>query len=221
MFSVAPLSGAMSTPDFAALVQELGDHAEQPPDTVTDTKILDATLWLLGEIGERRLTIDDISATSRVARSTIFRRFGSKEALLQRLYQREVRKAVTHVLDVARAAPDAVAAIVAGYVALVDYTTQNPVINRQSRVEPEVQVRLWREGEIRGFDFITALIRGLGHGHDGADRIDHEALALLAALLARVFFAEIMLPGEQAGAWSATARARDLATLIELRLRAR
>jgi hypothetical protein len=87
--------------------------------------------------------------------------------------------------------------------------------------EPEVQVRLWREGEIRGFDFITALIMGLGHEHDGADRIDHEALALLAALLARVFFAEIMIPGEQAGAWSATARARDLATLVELRLRAR
>jgi len=219
VFPVAPLPGTMSTPDFAALVEELGGDAERPPDTATDTKILDAAFWLVGEIGERRLTIDDISETSRVARSTIFRRFGSKEALLQRLYQREVRAAVTHVLNVARAAPDAVAAIAAGYAALVDYTTRNPVIKRQSRVEPEVHVRLWREGEIRGFDFITALISGLGHGHDGADRVDPEALGLLAGLLARVFFAEIMLPGEQAGAWSDTARAKDLGTLIERRLR--
>lgn len=219
MFPVAPLPGTMPTPDFAALVDELGDHAEQRPDTTTDTKVLDATFWLLGEIGERRLTIDDISEASRVARSTIFRRFGSKEALLQRLYQREVRAAVTHVLGVARAAPDAVAAIATGYAALVDYATQNPVIKRQSRVEPEVHVRLWRDGEIRGFDFITALITGLGHGHDGADRVDPDALALLAGLLARVFFAEIMLPGEQAGAWSDTARATDLASLIGQRLR--
>jgi AcrR family transcriptional regulator len=218
VFPAGLFTDAGPTPDFAALICELGQQMQQPTDNATDTKILDATLWLLGEIGERRLIMDDISEVSRVSRSTVFRRFGSKEVVLQRLYQREVRKAVSHVLDVASSAPDAVAAIVTGYGALVDYVTRHPAIKRQSRAEPDVHVRLWREDETRGFDFIVALIVSLAHDRPDSADIDQDALAVLATLLAKAFFAEIMIPSIQPEAWSQTPAAADIAALIEMRL---
>jgi len=49
-------------------------------------------LELVGEYGER-LTIDDIASRAKVARKTIFRRFGSKEALLDIGRRRQFERA--------------------------------------------------------------------------------------------------------------------------------
>jgi AcrR family transcriptional regulator len=53
----------------------------------TETRILDAALEAVA-VGES--TMDEIAARAGVGRVTLFRRFGSKEALLGRLYAREV-----------------------------------------------------------------------------------------------------------------------------------
>jgi len=75
-------------PDYGALLRELaaGPGPETEPDP-TDARILDATLRLASEYGEQRLTIDQVARQSRVARATIFRRFGSKDALIARMHE--------------------------------------------------------------------------------------------------------------------------------------
>jgi AcrR family transcriptional regulator len=183
----------MALPDFATLMREaLGDEAAPSADTPTDTRILDATLQLVGEYGERRLTIDDVAAGSRVARATIFRRFGSKDALLQRLYQREVRAAMVVMLDAVRGAPDAATAITDGFLCLLDHTTGHPVIQRIARAEPDIMVGLWRDGATSGLAMIRALLTVLAqHGDATVPRRDLEQLS---DLLARLLFAETLLP---------------------------
>ncbi|MCW3017053.1 MAG: TetR family transcriptional regulator [Solirubrobacterales bacterium] len=172
--------------------EALGGVPAPPADTATDTRILDATLQLVGEYGERRLTVDDVAAGSRVARATIFRRFGSKDALLQRLYQREVRTAMALVHDAMRDAPDATTSIVDGFCCLLDHTTGHPVIQRIARAEPDIMVGLWRDGETPGLAMIRALLTVLAQHGDAV--IPRRDLEQLSDLLARLLFAETLLP---------------------------
>ena len=59
-----------------------------------ETRILDAAL---AAVAAGESTMDDIAARAGVGRVTLFRRFGSKEALLGRLYAREVATFLEHV----------------------------------------------------------------------------------------------------------------------------
>src|SRR3954453_12350843 len=59
-----------------------------------ETRILDAAL---DAVAAGSSTMDDIAARAGGGRVTLFRRFGSKEALLRRLYAREVERFLSRV----------------------------------------------------------------------------------------------------------------------------
>jgi AcrR family transcriptional regulator len=184
----------MPAPDFATLLSELPEFVAPAEESPIDARVLDATLRLVAEYGERRLTIDDIADASRVARSTIFRRFGSKDALLQRLYLREVRVTIWRVIQAAAGAADARSALEAGCCCLVDHAGGHPVIRRIARVEPDIMVELWRTGAPSGLALLTAVLEAVVAGHDGAGEIDDRAAAIAADTLARLLFAHLLLP---------------------------
>jgi AcrR family transcriptional regulator len=95
------------------------------PVDETETRILDATLEALAA---GQATMDDIAARADVGRVTLFRRFGSKEALLGALYVREVRQFLEHV-DVAMAEFDDPAdRIAAAFVACVREGARHPLL---------------------------------------------------------------------------------------------
>jgi AcrR family transcriptional regulator len=124
------LISAISAMSVVDLLEALGLSKEMPEESGSDARILDAALFLVGEVGERRLTMDDVAAEAKVGRRTVFRRFGSKEALLQRLYHREVLRAVEHITPTTSGAADVLSALVETFLRLVDYSTSHPVISR-------------------------------------------------------------------------------------------
>jgi AcrR family transcriptional regulator len=72
--------------------------------------------------------MDDIAARAGVGRVTLFRRFGSKEALLRRLYAREVQRFLEHV-DAALSEFDDVADRIAeAFVACVREGARHPLL---------------------------------------------------------------------------------------------
>ncbi len=58
--------------------------SSQEISTTVDQQILQAATRLLGEVGEE-FTMDQLVARAQVSRATLYRRIGSKEALLQRM----------------------------------------------------------------------------------------------------------------------------------------
>lgn len=178
----------MTTPDFAALLRELDTHEAPGPPSPTDLKVLDATLGLLGEIGERRITVDDVAAASGVARATVFRRFGTKDAVISQTYAREVRRALLITSEAAGAAGTAVDALAAGFGRLADHCLAHPVLIRMARTEPETLVRLWREGDPVGLDVVTAVLRSLT-GSRAAD----QAVIVVSDSLARLLLSWLLL----------------------------
>jgi AcrR family transcriptional regulator len=194
----------MPLPDFASLMHELLDHdSVAVADTATDTRILDATLELIGQYGERRLTIDEVAGRSRVARATIFRRFGSKDALISRLYQREVRAAVALAFAAVAGAPDAGSALSDGYACLLEHVSSHPVIQHLARAEPDITVGLWRDGEPSGLTMVSALLAALAREHS-AGAVEPARLEAACDSLARLFLAHLLIPpaplGSRAGA---------------------
>jgi AcrR family transcriptional regulator len=82
----------------------------------TEARILDAAL---AAVAAGASTMDDIAARAGVGRVTLFRRFGTKEALLQRLYHREVARFLMEVDAALREIDDPAERVAEAFVACV------------------------------------------------------------------------------------------------------
>lgn len=201
-------------PDFATLINEVTDQVRPLEEDVTDRRILDATCSVIGDIGERRVTIDDVAEVSRVSRATVFRRFGSRDTLLQRLYQREVRTTVQIVVTAAAEASDPVSALIDAYDRLLRHAAEHPVVKRLADAEPDILVGLWRESEPSGAMLVSTLIAQPVLDREDAGDLDGAAVRSLADMLARHLFAELLLPADPPG-WIDSSRARAVRLLVE------
>jgi len=191
------MSPGLRGPDYAALLQELGAGPTLEPDP-TDTRVLDATLRLASEYGEQRLTVDQVARQSRVARATIFRRFGSKEALIARMHERELRAALAALRKVEDRELGAAAALAEGASTLLGYARIHPLVQRIARAEPETLVALFREGDPSGIALLRAVFGRLVIGRPGADAVAPERWAEACDALARAIFADLMIPDDEA-----------------------
>ena len=182
-------------PDYAALIRELSADQTPPVElTDTDRRILDATRQLVGDYGERRFTIDDLAAAARVGRATIFRRFGSKDEVLARMYERELREAADLLRDSLDGVDSPIEAITLGFLTLLDYAQTHPASRRLARSEPELLVAQFRDGEPPGIHWLRTLFVGLLAELPGGEPVDGEALGELADLLGHLMLAYLLVP---------------------------
>jgi AcrR family transcriptional regulator len=90
-----------------------------------ETRILDAAL---DAVAAGAPTMDDIAARAGVGRVTLFRRFGSKEALLARLYAREVAAFLERVEIALSELDDPAERIAEAFVVCVREGTRHPLL---------------------------------------------------------------------------------------------
>jgi AcrR family transcriptional regulator len=103
----------------------------------------------------------DVASKAKVGRRTIFRRFGSKDALFASVYQREVSRAIAQINVATDAAGGSLDSLTAADCELAEIAVNHPVIRRLARVEPEVLVELWRAGSPSGHEMIRAVLYSL------------------------------------------------------------
>ncbi len=142
---------------------------------------MDAAVHLVGEFGERRLTMDEVAARARVARATAFRRFGTRDELLRRTYMREIRRTLAAVRDAIDGADDRLAV---GFATLAEIVCRHPITTRMARTEPDLAIEMWRSGSPSGFTVVRTVIEGLA---EPADRDQ-------ADLLTRLLLSYLLLP---------------------------
>jgi AcrR family transcriptional regulator len=81
----------MATDLNALLTAALADNGgAENPTSSSDARILDTTLDLVRNRGIDGFTVDDIAEKARLNRTTIFRRFGTKDEVLKRMIAREI-----------------------------------------------------------------------------------------------------------------------------------
>ncbi|MDI2127232.1 TetR/AcrR family transcriptional regulator [Yinghuangia seranimata] len=175
----------MNTTRTAVLARALAADDSADAADPTTGRILDAARDQFSTFGVRRSTVEDVARRARVGRVTVYRRFDTKNALVEAVLIREARRFLA-VFDAEVAAlPTMEERIVAGFVvALRDARTS--LIGRLLELEPETALPFLttRGGPILGVlrDYLAAsfvrapdatALRGPGdpaefHTEDGA-----------------------------------------------------
>jgi AcrR family transcriptional regulator len=162
-------------------------------------RILDAALQLAAASGLKNLTMDDVARRAGVGRMTVYRRFGSRTALIDALAVRECRSCLTTISASLAPAAGAGERLAALFTATVTVIREHPLLARLASFEPEALLFELTRDDSAVFrlvrDFLVGIIE---HGQDAGELApgDPELLAELAVRLGASFvlIPETVLP---------------------------
>lgn len=105
-------------------------------------RVAAAALAQFAEFGIRRSTIDDVARRAGVSRVTVFRRFESKQRLVEVVVAREIRRAVAEFTQVWETGESLKQRLLQGLSFSVSFISGHPLFDRLLRSEPEVLLPL-------------------------------------------------------------------------------
>ena len=150
----------------------------------TEERILDAALVEIAAHGSDGATMDGVARRAGVGRMTVFRRFGSKDALIDRLMLRELRAFLAEIDERLAAVEDPGERVVEAFLACLRAGTEHPLMARMARLEPGLTMeRLPLEV---GVAFVAARLRAEGVADADA----------AADVLVRLAASYVLFPGE-------------------------
>lgn len=161
------------------------------PETLTDLDrtILDTARAVFETYGVRRANIEDVAARAGVSRSTVYRRFPTKDELFARVVRREAAQ-FFRTLDEATAGCDPRQAVIEAFALGVRLVGDSPLYSRIADSEPELLGLFSRSHvfPIRQFaDGIAHTLRRCGADIAGTD-LDNIADILLRVALGIIVF---------------------------------
>lgn len=179
----------------ASLLERAYIDALERVDDLDETRarILDAAYDQFCRMGIQRSTMEDVARRAGVSRITVYRRFATKDALVEHVVRREFRRYFDQFLLDIEAAETAADRVVLGFVSSLRAIRQNPLIGGLLEVEPDMlmpsmigdgghtlaTVRQFVAGQLR---------REQGAGNVPAD-LDTELVAELMVRLSASFLA--------------------------------
>ncbi|MFI5662803.1 TetR/AcrR family transcriptional regulator [Streptomyces sp. NPDC051684] len=112
------------------------DAAAEVPDDVT-VRLLDAAYEQFCRMGIKRSTMADVARLAGVSRITVYRRFDTKEALVEHVVRREFRRYFEQFESEIRGADTVADRVVAGFVSSLRAIRHNRLIGGLMAVEPD------------------------------------------------------------------------------------
>ncbi|OHT78121.1 TetR family transcriptional regulator [Mycobacteroides chelonae] len=185
-----PGTGAINWPDVVATATA-ADPADLPP---SDIRILDATVEVLGICGEQRLTIDMVADRAHMSRMTVFRRFGSKQNLIDTAYRREISKALRDITEYVGRTDTAAGRATAVAARMVENATRIPALQWIIRAQSEEIVRMWRDLEPPGQELGRVYISTLLQDPQLQDPLPTPDADFIADVLIRTVMSLVLVP---------------------------
>jgi AcrR family transcriptional regulator len=134
-------------PETARLLSLAFDPEVRTPEDAIYNQVLDAALALAAASGLRHLTMDDVARRAGVGRMTVYRRFGSKAALIDALAIRECRRCLSTIAEALDPQHSFLERSVALFITVLKVIREHPLLARLARVEPEAFLNeLTRDG---------------------------------------------------------------------------
>jgi len=174
---------------FAAADTDADDH-----DEIT-TRVLDGAYEQFCRMGIRRSTMEDVARRAGVSRITVYRRFATKDALVEQVVRREFRRYFGQFLLDIQAATTAADRVVLGFVSALRAIRHNPLIGGLMAVEPDVLVPALIRGRTLAAvqRFVAGQLRREQHAGTVSAEVDVE---LVAELMARVCSSFLLTPSQ-------------------------
>lgn len=111
------------------------------PDEI-GTRILDAALQEYLTHGLRRTSVDDVARRANLGRATIYRRFATRDELVQAVYLREYRRFFAEIAAAVDGLPTVAQRLVEGFVVGVRNARKHPLLTQMLSLEPDASLPL-------------------------------------------------------------------------------
>jgi AcrR family transcriptional regulator len=138
--------------------------------------------------------MDDIAERAGVGRATVFRRFGSKEAVVDRMFERELQRFLASISETIAAAPDPAASVIEAFVAVVRLAAAHPLVARLARVEPQVLIESFRAGDPSALELGRAYVARRLRSGQNKGKIPKRNAEELADILVRLSLTYVLIP---------------------------
>lgn len=103
----------------------------------TRTAILDAALAVMAETGLGRVTLEEVARAAGVSRQTVYRSFGSRDALVAAVVLREEQRLMARMTAAARGPLAVRPALEAAIAEALRAAREHPLLDRLLATEPE------------------------------------------------------------------------------------
>jgi AcrR family transcriptional regulator len=177
-------------PETARVLELAFDPAVATAEDAMSQRILDAALELAAASGLRHLTMDDVAKRARVGRMTVYRRFGSKNALIDALAVRETRRCLSRIAAAIDPGQPLVTRLTDVFIAVLRVIREHPLLERLARVEPDALLHELTRDDSAVFGLVREFLIGLL----SAEEIPHDDPALLAELAVRLGASFVLMP---------------------------
>ncbi|TCP45779.1 TetR family transcriptional regulator [Tamaricihabitans halophyticus] len=128
-------------PDAESLLDRaFAEAVDRVEDDESTVHVLDAAYEQFRRIGIRRSTMADVARLAGVSRITVYRRFATKDALVEQVIRREFRRYFTQFLIDIHGAATIADRVVLGFVSSLRTIRQNPLIGELMSAEPDLVV---------------------------------------------------------------------------------
>ena len=165
---------------------------DQDPDEAGE-RIVEAALGCFAELGIRRTSMDDIARAAGVGRTTVFRRFDSKDRLVQTVMLRVVGQATKRVQAVFESARDLETGLTEALVTSVKELRDHALFAKVLRIEPESFLRMLTTD---GVSVIAVVRRSIADwlGASGGGPLSDEDAEMVAEGITRLGVSLILTP---------------------------
>jgi AcrR family transcriptional regulator len=170
------------------------DRAPDDPADPMRERILDAALELVAAAGTRHLTMDDVAARARVGRMTVYRRFGTRQDLLDALTVREGRRCLAEIAGSFAPADPLDARVADVFVATLRVIREHPLLARLARIEPEALLQELTRNDSEVFALVCAFLVAQVRAAQSTGELAGHDPELLAELALRLGASFVLLP---------------------------
>ncbi|NIJ09860.1 AcrR family transcriptional regulator [Saccharomonospora amisosensis] len=186
-------AGAASGPE-SLLERAFIDAVEQVDDLdPTRARVLDAAYEQFCRMGIQRSTMEDVAKRAGVSRITVYRRFATKDVLVEQVVRREFRRYFDQFLLDIQQAESVADRVVLGFVSSLRAIRGNPLIGGLLAVEPDlVAPSMISDGgrtlaTVR--EFVAGQLRHEQHAGNVSKELDTDLVAELMVRISASFLA--------------------------------
>jgi TetR/AcrR family transcriptional regulator, repressor for uid operon len=131
---------ALESPGTDSVLERAYTEAVRRVDDVDEsrTRILDAAYEQFSRTGLRRSTMEDVARRAGLSRITVYRRFATKDVLVEHVVRREFRRYFDQFLVDIEQAETVADRVVLGFVSSLRAIRSNPLIGGLLEVEPDL-----------------------------------------------------------------------------------
>ncbi|MCX2728741.1 helix-turn-helix domain containing protein [Saccharopolyspora sp. NFXS83] len=193
------MSDPMTPQDSESLLEraftEAMDSAEDTDEATA--RVLDAAYEQFCRLGLRRSTMEDVARRAGVSRITVYRRFTTKDALVEQVVRREFRRYFDRFRTDVRGAETVADRVVLGFASALRAIRRNPLIGGLMEVEPEVVLPSMINDGGRTMATVRRFLAGQLRREQSAGHVSGDVdVELVAELMVRVSASFLVIPSE-------------------------